>query len=38
VGEWRNPIGAPVGTTAAIEFLIGRLTKTNGAFFDSMNA
>ncbi len=30
----------PMGTTDAIEFLIGKLkqTKTNAAFFDSMNA
>lgn len=30
----------PMGTTDAIEFLISKLkqTKTNGEFFDSMNA
>ena len=30
----------PMGTTDAIEFLIGKLkqTKSNGEFFDSMNA
>jgi len=29
----------PMGTTDAIEFLLGKLkqTKTNGEFFDSMN-